>query len=626
MISLLYRPAFASLMPVDPGLLRFTAAIRTTLATLITGLLIVPFLLHTGQPVIEGAPVVFFVALATLFARDQTLVKRQITVALAFVCGIAAFAAAAALAPWPFIGAAGVIALLGLATLLQTHGPRVVAIGLLAIVGYYLGLFLHPSLEGQINIALLLIPALIASLVMLQLLPDDPGIVGHLMLASVVAQAHRLVTEAQNPRRDPQLLERYLLQLNRAVIVAQAQLTLGELPGYEAAISALINLEVAVTHAALRVNDAEAAGVTAEWRMTLAELTQAAAAMGRQRPADDDESGGLSAPLPAAPPAWRAALRATCAGIIATCVGYPLSPEHWYWALISVFVIATGTNSVGDTIQKGALRIVGTAAGALAGLCVAALVPSHPAAVVVGMVVCVFGWSYFVLHSYAQGIFFLTLLIGLAYGVLGHDMSSIVGLRLLETAIGSVATFVTAMWIVPLRTSDHIRARALALIARLLEVIDVSRAALSSAPGASPLAAMRRADQAMQDLRTALLPLRTAGRLIALIPRADALPRVVICVHWVRVLAVAAASEPTLLPEDREAILNRLTHLREHLAAIGATSLSGNHSAEERPASSFGSVSASLIAEAADRIEATLTSLFGRAGATPREIAAAILT
>lgn len=610
-------------MPLDPGLLRFTAALRTTLATVICSLLIVPFLSRTGQPIIECAPIILFVMLALLFSRDQTLVQRQTTVALAFLSGSAAFATASWLEHWTFIGPAGILVLLGAATLLQTRGSRIVAVGLGSIVGYYIGLFLHPSLSGQLTIYALMLPAVVICLVLLRLLPDDPATVGHLMLASIAAQADRVVTEARHPQRDPQRLERHLMQLNRAVIVAQGQLTLSELPGYEATLDALINLEVAVTHAVLRTDEA-GAGETLEWRKTLAELTRAAAEMGRNGPPAESVSIAATA-LPTPPLAWRPALRAMCAGVIAACIGYPLSPEHWYWAIISVFVISTGTNSAGDTIQKGLLRVAGTVGGALAGICVAAFVPAHPAVVVAGMAVCVFGWSYFVLHNYAVGIFFLTLLIGLVYGVLGQDLPEIVGLRVLETAIGATAAFVTAMWLVPLPTSQHVRTRALALIARLLDVIDVSRDALAAKTGgASPLAAMRRADHAMQDLRTALLPLR-AGRLIALIPRADALPRVLICVHWVRVLAVAAASQPTLLPEDRDALLNRLGRLREHLATIGVTAESGAEHIATVPAFPTGSASASLIAEAADRIEGAIFSLFGGTGATPREFAAALL-
>jgi hypothetical protein len=609
-------------MPLDPGLLRFSAAVRTSLATIVSALLVIPTLLHAGQPLLECTPIVLFSALAGLFARDTTLGKRQVTLVISFLGGAVAFGLGATLEHWPLIAAAGILLLLGGLTLLQTRGPRIVCIGLVSMVGYYLGMFIHPPLANQGMMLLLLAPTLALSLLMMRLLPDDPGTVVHLMLASVAAQADRVVFEARHPQRDAPRLERHLMQLNRAIIVAHAQLTLSELPGYEATVGALINLEVAVTHAVLRVDEADTTGVTTQWRATLGELAKAAAAMGRAPTVSDAAMATAKAPHP--PLAWRSALRATCAGGMAACVGYPLSPEHWYWAIISVFVISTGTFSVGDTLQKGMLRLVGTAGGALAGFCVAALVPAHPTVVMVAMALCLFGWSYFVLSNYALGIGFLTLLIGLTYGVLGQDMPEAVGLRLLETAIGAASTFITAMWLVPLPTSHHIRSRALALIARLIDVIDVSRNTLAAGQaGAAPLAAMRRADQAMQELRIALLPLRTAGRL-ALIPRADALPRVMVCVHWVRVLAVAAASEPSLSPEDRSVLLARLDRLREYLAVVGVATFSPDP-AGAAATTAFGSVSASLIAEAADRIEAVLISLFGPTGASPREFAKAFL-
>ncbi|MET0443152.1 MAG: FUSC family protein [Pseudorhodoplanes sp.] len=607
-------------MPLDPGLLQFTAAVRTSVATVISALIIVPLLHRLGQPVIEASPAVMFVMLCMLFTRDLTLPRRMGTVTLAFLAGAGGFAAAAALARWPVLDIGGFLALLGVATLFQTRGPRVVAIGLSVLIGYYLGVFLHPPLASQLTILVLMVPALLVCLAMLRLLPDSPENVVHLMLASIAAQADRVVREARHPQQDPRRLERHLLKLNRAVIAAQAQLTLSDLPGYAATVNALINLEIAVTHAVLHVEAAETEGVTAEWRTALTGLMRAAAEMGRRPNAAAVAAAAPAVPTP--PLAWRSTLRAICAAVIATCFAYPLSPEHWYWAIISVFVISLGTSSAGDTVQKGTLRVAGTAGGALAGMIVAALVPAHPAAVVVGMIVCLFGWSYFVLYNYAFGIFFLTLLIGLVYGVLGDNLPAIVGLRLAETAIGAAATFVTALWIVPLPTSHHIRARALTLIARLLDVVDVSHAALAEGSGAAPLVAMRRADQAMQELRMALLPLH-AARLISLVPRQDALPSVLICIHWVRVLAVAAASEPTLLPDDRDALLDRLVRLRDHIAALATTGVSAV--AEAPPRSLSGAVSAGLIAEAADRIEAALRGLFGRIGATPREFAAALL-
>jgi uncharacterized membrane protein YccC len=609
-------------MPLDSGLLQFTAAVRTSLATVISALFIVPLLLREGQPLIEASPAILFVMLCMLFTRDLTLVKRQVTVGLAFLGGAAGFVLAAALAHWPFLDVAGFLVMLGLATLYQSRGTRVVAIGLAVLIGYYLGVFLHPPLSSQLTIVVLMVPALLICLVMLRVFPDSPARVAHLMLASIAAQADRVVNEARHPNRNPRRLERHLMQLNRAVVAAQAQLTLGDLPGYETTVDALTNLEVAVTHAVLHVDEPATQRVTAEWREALAALTRAAAEMGRKSKAAADNRVA-SPKQPPAPLAWRSALRATCASVIATCVGYPLSPEHWYWAIISVFVISLGTTSAGDTVQKGMLRIAGTACGALAGLCVAAFVPAHPALVVIGMTICLFGWSYFVLYNYAVGIFFLTLLIGLVYGVLGDNLPMIVGTRLAETAIGAVATFVTAMWIVPLPTSHHIRTRALALIARLLDVIDTSRDTLAAGTGVAPLAAMRRADQAMQDLRMALLPLH-AARLISLVPRADALPSVLVCIHWVRVLAIAAASEPTLLPADRDLLLARLNRLRDHVAALGeANAVVASTENASQPLS--GSASASLIAEAADRIEAALRGLLGRVGSTPREFAAALL-
>lgn len=615
-------------MPTDPGLLRFTAAVRISLATIASCFVVIPVLLHFGQPIIEASPPILFVMMSTLFARDATMRRRQVTVLQTFLGAAGGFVCAAGLQHWPLLGIAGMVLLLGAATVTHTRGPRTFAVGITIVVCYYMGLLLHPPLINQAVILALMIPPLLIALLMLQLLPDDPELIGHLMLASIAAQADRVASEAKHPRRDPRRLERHLMQLNRAIAATEAQLALGELQGQEATVAALAKLEVAVTHAVLHVEDT--AQGSAEWRRILAELTRAAAGM-RRRSAPD--ASIAAAPSAATPPlAWRSALRVTCAAVVAACIGYPFSPEHWYWAIITVFVISIGTSSAGDTIQKGLLRLTGTASGAFAGLCVATLVPSHSSLTLAGMALCVFGWSYFVLYSYAIGVFFLTLLIGLVYGEFGQNIPEIVGLRLLETLIGAAAACAAALWLIPLRTSDHVRTRALALIARLTDVVDISRAELMETGhcGDTPLAAMRRVDQAMHDLRLALTPLRAARRLMTPLPRPDALPGVMVCVHWTRVLAVAAAARPALSQTDRDALLARLMTLRAHLATANAapTGLAGDTPDEngDGPAKpGLCSGPAGVIADAADRIDDAYATLLSGAATTPREFARALL-
>lgn len=626
-MSIFQRTAFASLMPTDPGLLRFTAAVRINLATFLSCCVVIPILLHFGQPVIEASPPMLFVMMSTLFARDATLRRRQVTVLQSFLGAAVAFVCAANLEPWPLLGVPGMIALLGIATLLHTRGTRTFTVWITIVICYYTGLLLHPPLLSQAVIVALMIPPLLIALAMLELFPDDPELIAHLMLASVAAQADRVAAEARHPRRDPRRLERHLMQLNRAIAATEAQLALGELFGQEATIAALAKLEVAVTHAVLQVRGA-AQDTSPEWRRILAELIRAAAGMRRRHAADL----ALATPASAPPLAWRSALRVTCAAVVAACIGYPFSPQHWYWAMITVFVISIGTSSAGDTLQKGMLRLAGTATGAFAGLCVATLVPAHSSLTLAGMALCVIGWSYFVLYEYAIGVFFLTLLIGLVYGEFGQNIPDIVGQRLLETVIGAAAACAAALWLIPLRTSEHVRGRALALIARLSDVVDSSHAALTATnkAGDAPLAAMRRLDQALHDLRLALLPLRARRRLWSALPPQDKLSSVMVCVHWARVLAVAAATGPTLPQADRDALLARLAQLRTHLADVTVTP-SGladgplNQSGDPSVKPEFNSGSADVIAEAADRIDDALSGLLGRATAKPQEFAQALL-
>ncbi len=288
-------------------------------------------------------------------------------------------------------------------------------------------------------------------------------------------------------------------------------------------------------------------------------------------------------------------------------------------------MIFLGPRSSGEVVQKGLLRLMGTFLGASAGLCLASLVHAHPALIIVGMMLCVFGWSYFVLHSYVQGIFCLTLLLGLVYAALGQSMPAIVWLRFAETGIGALASFALAMWLMPVRTSEHVQAQAMALIRQLEDVVALSERVLETPDGPSPLAAMRRADRALHDLRAALRPIRAWYRLFARDPAADGLPAVLVCVHWVRVLAVTAAGMHACPPEHRDALAARLAQLCAQLAALTHEGRSGF-----KPAAALSAVSAEtgaipVLGEVMDQLDGAVSLLRSRFGRTPREFAIALM-
>ncbi|WP_243787841.1 FUSC family protein [Saccharopolyspora gloriosae] len=206
----------------------------------------------------------------------------------------------------------------------------------------------------------------------------------------------------------------------------------------------------------------------------LAELTAANEDLGRVAPrprddgsdgadSDDGDSGGAASGERATGdrteqetglrrPEVRTAVQVTCAAAVAIVLGQLVSPNRWYWAVITAFVVFISANSRGELVVRAWQRTAGTMLGVLAGVLVAARITGDSVAELVMILCCVFLAFYLAGVSYAGMTFFLTTMLGALYGVLGTFSVNVLGLRLAETAIGAVAGVLAATLVLPTRT------------------------------------------------------------------------------------------------------------------------------------------------------------------------------
>ncbi|MFD9427188.1 MULTISPECIES: FUSC family protein [unclassified Streptomyces] len=167
-------------------------------------------------------------------------------------------------------------------------------------------------------------------------------------------------------------------------------------------------------------------------------------------------------PLPAQPapltgygfdrPTTRQALQATAACGIALAVGMLLSPDRWYWAVGTAWWIFVNTASRGETLVRGFRRVVGTVAGIGVGLLVAVPLHGAPAPTAALVAVCVFGIFYTAAPSYSWMTFFVTVMAGLLYGLLGVLHPGLLRLRFEETAAGALGAVLGVALILPVTT------------------------------------------------------------------------------------------------------------------------------------------------------------------------------
>lgn len=167
----------------------------------------------------------------------------------------------------------------------------------------------------------------------------------------------------------------------------------------------------------------------------------------------------------------RQAVQVMLAGVLAIAAGTALSPTRYYWAVIAAFVTFTGTGTRSETFIKGAARIGGTLVGLVAAIVMAHVTVGNNAAIFSTILVSIFLAFYLQKLSYAAMTFFITVLLGQLYTVLGTFSDSLLALRLGETAVGAVAGVVVALVFTPLSTRDTIRSARDDLLIRLSELL-----------------------------------------------------------------------------------------------------------------------------------------------------------
>ncbi|OSC42746.1 FUSC family protein [Mycobacterium decipiens] len=271
-------------------------------------------------------------------------------------------------------------------------------------------------------------------------------------------------------------------------------------------------------------------GATAVRRLALA-IIDAAAAAAEVRVADEhsataDTEVDASIPPPAPEgchagdelhwglrPTTRQAIQVAVAASLAIVAGELVSPARSYWAVIAAFAMFSGTTSWGQTVRKGWQRLLGTLLGVPCGVLIATLISGEAVASIVLILVCVFCATYFLDVAYSLTIFWITTMLALLYGLLGHFTLEVLLLRIAETAVGAAIGVVVAIAVLPTRLRASVRDDTQTFLTTLSQLITSSVATLLGNPApnraaASPTDTARRLDRDLHQLRITAAPLR----------------------------------------------------------------------------------------------------------------------
>jgi uncharacterized membrane protein YccC len=129
---------------------------------------------------------------------------------------------------------------------------------------------------------------------------------------------------------------------------------------------------------------------------------------------------------------------------LAIVAGDLVSPNRWYWAAFAAYVMFQGTRSRGESLAKGVQFVVGTLGGVLFGVAAATVLSGHEILTMAAIVAAVFLAFQANVAAYGAMVFWITVILGLMFGMLGFFPPELLLLRLQESAVGAACGAVVA--------------------------------------------------------------------------------------------------------------------------------------------------------------------------------------
>ncbi|MEV7202387.1 FUSC family protein [Streptomyces griseoluteus] len=271
-------------------------------------------------------------------------------------------------------------------------------------------------------------------------------------------------------------------------------------------------------------------------------------------------------------PTTRAAIQVAVGASLAIMGGELLSQQHWYWAVLTCWIVFINTTSTGEILVKGGRRLLGTVLGVVAGIGLAGAVGHHTWTAFALVLVFVFAMFYTAPLSYTLMSFFVTAALGLLYTLLNTYSASVLVLRVEETAVGAACGVITAAVVLPVRTDRRTDELLVKVLDKLAELTQAAVDQLSGQPHTDLVDQARELDQALADLHAAAKPLThpvtplrsrrdTARYVVALLET---------CAYHGRSLAATAEllpSNPSIAADPRlRGVCGRIVHNIEAIA------------------------------------------------------------
>ena len=220
-----------------------------------------------------------------------------------------------------------------------------------------------------------------------------------------------------------------------------------------------------------------------------------------ETPADAPQPAAAPPPTTSMP-GLRSAFQTAIAAALAIIGGSIVSPSRWFWAALAAYVMFQGTRSRGESIAKGIQFMVGTVTGVVIGALLATLLSGHDLLTLAMILLAVFLAFQANLAAYGVMVFWITIILGLMFGMLGYFAPEFLLLRLKETAAGAICGVLVASFVLVRREYAATYDATIAFLSALGQSVDsAARALLDHAPEPGLSALILAAEQRFRDLR-----------------------------------------------------------------------------------------------------------------------------
>lgn len=167
--------------------------------------------------------------------------------------------------------------------------------------------------------------------------------------------------------------------------------------------------------------------------------------------------------------ATRMALQMAAALALAFALGMTLFPAHWFWVVLTAFIVCSGAVGRGDAIYKGIQRLSGAIGGAVLAAAVSYIVFPGPVTYAAAVFSVLFVGIWLRQLNYAWWAACATLVFALLQGPQTADIVPLLGMRVLCIVVGALCAVAATWFIYPIRTEQLIRRRVADALGALRE-------------------------------------------------------------------------------------------------------------------------------------------------------------